>query len=57
MSTKQRIVVLIAILLTLALAIGLAIYSMAQTTSYDGIFVNGISVMSAHLPVKNLLLL
>lgn len=54
MSTKQRIVILTALILTIALALGLTIYSMTQTTSYDGVFVNGIHLRSAHLPVESL---
>lgn len=42
MSAKQRVVVLAAIAVTILVAAGLLLYSMAEVQSYDGIFVSGV---------------
>ena len=42
MSAKQRVIVLAAIAVTILVAAGLLLYSMAEVQSYDGIFVSGI---------------
>jgi len=42
MSAKQRVIVLTAIVITVLVAAGLLLYSMAEVQSYDGIFVSGI---------------
>ena len=42
MSAKQRVIVLTAIIVTILVAAGLLLYSMAKVQSYDGIFVSGV---------------
>ena len=42
MSAKQKYIVLAALIITVMAAAGLLYYSMAQTTSYDGIFVSSV---------------
>jgi len=41
-SVKQRIIVIVAILVVLLVAAGLVIYSVASAGEYNGIFVNGV---------------
>ena len=45
MSAKQKYLVLAALVVTVAVAVVLLYYSMAQTTSYDGIFVSSVRQM------------
>lgn len=45
MSAKQKYIVLAALVVTLIAAAGLLYYSMAQTTSYDGVFVSSVRQM------------
>lgn len=45
MSAKQKYLVLAALVITLIAAAGLLYYSMAQTTSYDGVFVSSVRQM------------